>query len=80
MRGREILDDIQQFLDTVIIRCFTLKYTLLPKRREAITPSDLDLWSLYKSQEEYFKGENEKSLIIPPYCNIFNPNSFRTYF
>lgn len=56
MKGRETLDDIQQFLETVIIRCFTSKYTLLPKRRDALIPKDLDLWSLYKSQEEYFKG------------------------
>lgn len=56
MKGRETLDEIQQFLETVIIRCFTLKYTLLPKRREALAPKELDLWSLYKSQEEYFKG------------------------
>lgn len=56
MRGRENLEDIQQFLDNVIIKCFTLKYALLPKRREAIQPAELDLWNLYKSQEEYFKG------------------------
>lgn len=56
MRGREVLEDIQQFLDGMIIRCFTLKYALLPKRREIIGPAELDLWSLYKSQEEYFKG------------------------
>lgn len=58
MRGREILEDVQQFLDTVVIKCFTLKYTLLPKRREAITTTELDLWNLYKSQEDYFKGDN----------------------
>lgn len=57
MRGRETLDDIQQFLENVIIRCFTSKYTLLPKRREAVAPMDLDLWNLYKSQEDYFKGK-----------------------
>lgn len=56
MKGRETLDDIQNFLESVIIRCFTSKYTLLPKRREAVAPMELDLWSLYKSQEEYFKG------------------------
>lgn len=61
MKGRETLDDIQNFLETVIIRCFTSKYTLLPKKREALAPMEMDLWSLYKSQEEYFKGKiNEK--------------------
>lgn len=57
MKGRETLDDIQHFLETVIIRCFTSKYTLLPKKREALAPMEMDLWSLYKSQEEYFKGK-----------------------
>lgn len=56
MKGRETLDDIQQFLENVIIKCFTSKYTLLPKKREALAPMELDMWSLYKSQEEYFKG------------------------
>ncbi|XP_055307206.1 uncharacterized protein LOC129571430 [Sitodiplosis mosellana] len=56
MRGRENLEDILAFLDNVIIKCFTLKYTLVKKRREAVTPAELDLWNLYKSQEEYFKG------------------------
>lgn len=60
MRGRETLEDIQQFLDAMIIRCFTLKYTLLPKRREVIAPTEMDLWNLYKSQEEYFKGNLKK--------------------
>lgn len=56
MKGRESLDDVQQFLESVIIRCFTSKYTLLPKRREAVLPMELDLWNLFKSQEEYFRG------------------------
>lgn len=58
MRGREVLEDMQQFLDTMVIRCFTLKYKLLPKRREIIAPMEMDLWNLYKSQEEYFKGNS----------------------
>lgn len=57
MRGRETLDDIQHFLETVLIQCFTAKYTLLPKRREAVAPMDIDLWNLFKSQEDYFKGK-----------------------
>lgn len=64
MKGRETLDDIQQFLESVIIRCFTSKYTLLPKRREAVAPMELELWSLYKSQEEYFKG------LILRFCHL----------
>lgn len=57
MRGRETLDDIQHFLETVLVQCFTVKYTLLPKRREAVAPMELDIWNLFKSQEEYFKGK-----------------------
>lgn len=56
MRGRENLEDIQQFLDTVIVKCFTLKYALIPKPRMAVAPHEMDLWNLYKSQEDYFKG------------------------
>lgn len=56
MKGRENLEDIQQFLDAVIIGSFTFKYALLPKRREAVSPNELHLWNLYKSQEEYFRG------------------------
>lgn len=57
MKGRESLEDMQQFLDTVIIQSFTAKYALLPKRREAVPQADLHFWTLYKSQEEYFRGK-----------------------
>lgn len=57
MRGRETFHDIQHFLETIIIPCFTAKYSLLPKRREAVAPMDIELWSLFKYQEEYFKGK-----------------------
>lgn len=56
MKGRENLDDIQYFLESVITRCFTHKYALLPKRREAVQTNELDVWNMYKQQEEYFKG------------------------
>lgn len=69
MRGRETLDDIQIFLENVIIRCFTSKYTLLPKRREAVPPMDLDLWNLYKSQEDYFKGKKKDFYDFNEYFN-----------
>lgn len=57
MKGRETLFEIQQFLDTIIIQCFTSKYRLLPKRREAVAPTEIELWNLYKSQESYFRGK-----------------------
>lgn len=56
MKGRESVYDIQAFLDTIVIPCFTAKYTLLPKRREAVRPIEVELWNLYKAQEVYFRG------------------------
>ncbi|XP_031637650.1 uncharacterized protein LOC116350064 [Contarinia nasturtii] len=56
MRGREILEEIQQFSDSVIIKSFTIKYALISKRKEAVTSTEMDLYNLYKSQEEYFRG------------------------
>lgn len=67
MKGRENLEDIQQFLDAVIIGSFTFKYALLPKRREAVPPNELHLWNLYKSQEEYFKG-NTSVFYVRLFC------------
>lgn len=64
MRGRETRSDLQQFLETTIKKCFTAKYTLLPKRREAVAPMEMDLWNLYKSQEDYFKGKYRRSISI----------------
>lgn len=57
MKGRETIFDIQEFLETVVVPSFTSKYTLLPKRREAVAPIEVELWNLYRSQEAYFKGE-----------------------
>lgn len=56
MKGRDTVHEIQDFLDRIIIKCFTMKYLLLPKRREAVPSGDMDKWNLYKSQEEYFAG------------------------
>lgn len=66
MKGRENLEDVQQFLETVLVRCFTAKYALLPKRREAVPPNELHLWRLYQSQEEYFKGRFEREFHTSP--------------
>ena len=57
MKGRESLAELQAFLETVIIKAFTVKYTLLPKKREIVTPAEVDLWNLYNKQEKYFKGK-----------------------
>lgn len=58
MRGRETIEDIQSFLDDVIVQCFTSKYALLPKRKEAVSTMEIELWNLYRRQESYFKGKN----------------------
>lgn len=57
MKGRETLSDLQAFLEKVIIQCFTAKYSLLMKRREAVPAMQIDLWNLFKSQEGYFRGK-----------------------
>lgn len=71
MKGRENLEDIQQFLDTVIIGSFTFKYALLPKRREAVPPNELHLWNLFKSQEEYFRGIHRNTSAFYVYLLLF---------
>lgn len=69
MRGRETKEDIQQFLDNIIVKSLTNKYTLLPKKRDAVPSMDMDVWNLYKKQESYFKG-------IKRNLNIFFENIF----
>lgn len=70
MKGRESLDSLQAFLEAVIIQCFTAKYALLPKRREAVAPMEMELWNLFRAQEEYFKGD------FLEYILNFNSNEF----
>lgn len=55
MRGRETLAELQQFLDAVIVRCFTDKYTLLHKKRECVrNPQQLAMWKHFVTQASYF--------------------------
>lgn len=55
MRGRETMADLQLFLDSVVVRCFSEKYTLLLKKRECVrNPQQLALWKHYEQQSEYF--------------------------
>lgn len=57
MKGRETIDDLQSFLDTVIIACLTDKYTLFFKKREAIRINpDVERWKLYHNQSSYHPG------------------------
>lgn len=55
MRGRETLADLQQFLDSVVVRCFSEKYMLLFKKRECVrNPKQLAMWIHYEQQASYF--------------------------
>lgn len=55
MKGRETLDELRHFFDSVIVKCFTIKYTLMHKHREVVrNQHDMILWKHYHSQAEYF--------------------------
>lgn len=55
MKGRDTIDDLQYFLNSVISKCFSLKYTLFHKQREFVrNQQDLTMWKLYHSQEQHF--------------------------
>lgn len=55
MKGRDTIDDLQHFLNSVISKCFSIKYTLYLKQRENVrNQQDLTLWKLYHSQQQYF--------------------------
>lgn len=55
MKGRDSIDDLQSFLNSVISKCFSIKYILFHKQREFVrNQQDLTLWKLYHSQEQYF--------------------------
>lgn len=58
MKGRETLDELRAFLEQTLISCFTEKYTLLYKKREAIrNPHDIEIWKTYKQQQNDFPGK-----------------------
>lgn len=55
MRGRENLDELVAFMQTVIVSCFEEKYTMLYKNKKAVTnQQDLALWKVYNQQQEAF--------------------------
>jgi hypothetical protein len=59
MRNRDTLPDLQNFMETTIIPCFTDKYTMVYRKRECVRhPADLDKWKLYQSQTSYFPGRD----------------------
>lgn len=55
MKGRETLEDLKGFLQQILVPCLTEKYTLIYKKRDAIkNPQDIDIWRMYKEQQELF--------------------------
>lgn len=54
MCGRTNIDDIQNFLDTVIIKCFIFKYRILSRKRNSIPVKDRHLYDLFLEQEKEF--------------------------
>lgn len=65
MRGRETVDELKNFLDTVLVPCFNEKYQLLQRHRDCIRNHvDLDLWKVYKEQASYFPGKPAQTQFI----------------
>ncbi|CAO1436110.1 unnamed protein product [Diamesa hyperborea] len=56
MKGRSNLEELQEFLENVIVKTFTAKYTLFFKKRAALVPADYQLWDMYREQASYFEG------------------------
>lgn len=56
MKGRTTLSELQDFLETVIIRTFNNKYRTLFQHRSSLKPSELNLQSIFKSQASFFEG------------------------
>lgn len=56
MKGRDTVGELNHFLETVVIRCFNDKYTLVYKNREAVKIADKNLWCTYRQQINYFPG------------------------
>lgn len=58
MRGRESVDELVTFLQTVVVACFEEKYTLLYKNKKAITnQQDLALWKAFNLQQAAFPSK-----------------------
>lgn len=58
MKGRESVDELIAFLQSVVVSCFEEKYTLLYKNKKAITNQhDLALWKAFNLQQSAFPSE-----------------------
>lgn len=55
MKGRETLEDLHAFIASIFVPTFTEKYQLIHKKRDAIgNAQELEIWSMFKQQEDYF--------------------------
>ncbi|XP_058464403.1 uncharacterized protein LOC131438407 [Malaya genurostris] len=55
MRGRDSLDELIGFLQSVIVSCFEEKYSLLYKNKKAVTnQQDLAMWKTFHQQQTAF--------------------------
>uniref|UniRef100_A0A1I8MGB2 SKA complex subunit 1 n=1 Tax=Musca domestica TaxID=7370 RepID=A0A1I8MGB2_MUSDO len=57
MCGRETVDQLNGFLESVIIPCFNEKYQLIHKQRNILRSNDLELWKMYNEQASYLPGK-----------------------
>ncbi|XP_035773432.1 spindle and kinetochore-associated protein 1-like [Anopheles albimanus] len=58
LRGRMQLAELQQFLETEIVKCFEEKYSLMYKTRKAIVnPQDLAIWNEYNLLQNNFPDQ-----------------------
>lgn len=72
MCGRETLDQLNSFLETIIIPCFNEKYKLIHKERSGLRNlNDLDLWKLYKEQASLLPGKFQLIVIVNIYFHTY---------
>lgn len=57
MRGRDTVAELQDFLDSIVKRCFNEKYSLCYKARDSLKFTDRNVWQMYKDQDEMFPGK-----------------------
>lgn len=72
MKGRTQLGELQEFLDTVVIKTFNEKYQILYKERTALSTADYNLQLMFRDQN-YFDSSS-KFVTIGDFCRILNKN------
>lgn len=72
MKGRTTLCELQEFLDTVVIRALNEKYQILFKQRASLKPSEFNLQSMFRDQASYFEGH--KFVTVGDLCRVLDKN------